>query len=185
MAVTPITAKTAFGQRTFVEHLQRVLGWDSVYAFNTETFGSNGTLGRSSEREVVLVRDFAAAIERLSPDLPASAREQATEKLTRTDIVRSVLQHNHEFYRFIRDGVPVDWRDSAGTMQYGRARVVDFREALNNRFLAVRELKIQGTTVPHYNRRADLVCFVNRLPLVFIELKAPCTGTFARGSTIT
>jgi type I restriction enzyme R subunit len=26
--------------------------------------------------------------------------------------------------------------------------------------------------VPHYNRRADLVCFVNGLPLVFIELKA-------------
>jgi type I restriction enzyme R subunit len=26
--------------------------------------------------------------------------------------------------------------------------------------------------VPHYNRRADVVCFVNGLPLVFIELKA-------------
>ena len=26
--------------------------------------------------------------------------------------------------------------------------------------------------MPHYNRRADLVCFVNGLPLVFIELKA-------------
>ena len=36
----------------------------------------------------------------------------------------------------------------------------------------MRELKIQGVRVPHYNRRADLVCFVNGLPLVFIELKA-------------
>jgi type I restriction enzyme, R subunit len=33
-------------------------------------------------------------------------------------------------------------------------------------------LRIQGVRVPHYNRRADLVCFVNGLPLVFIELKA-------------
>src|SRR5690242_17043843 len=41
-----------------------------------------------------------------------------------------------------------------------------------NRFLAVRELKIQGLRTPHYNRRADLVCFVNGLPVVFIELKA-------------
>ena len=49
---------------------------------------------------------------------------------------------------------------------------IDFRNAANNRFLAVRELKIQGVRVPHYNRRADLVCFVNGLPLVFIELKA-------------
>jgi len=56
--------------------------------------------------------------------------------------------------------------------------VIDFRNGLcpngkaNNRFLAVRELKLQGVRVPHYNRRADLICFVNGLPLVFIELKA-------------
>ena len=53
-----------------------------------------------------------------------------------------------------------------------RAQVIDFRNPTNNRFLAVRELKVQGVRVPHYNRRADLVCFVNGLPLVFIELKA-------------
>jgi type I restriction enzyme R subunit len=41
-----------------------------------------------------------------------------------------------------------------------------------NRFLAVRELKLTGRRTPNYNRRADLVCFVNGLPLVFIELKA-------------
>ena len=36
----------------------------------------------------------------------------------------------------------------------------------------MRELKITGLRTPNYNRRADLVCFVNGLPLVFIELKA-------------
>jgi type I restriction enzyme R subunit len=36
----------------------------------------------------------------------------------------------------------------------------------------VRELKLTGLRTPNYNRRADLVCFVNGLPLVFIELKA-------------
>ena len=41
-----------------------------------------------------------------------------------------------------------------------------------NRFLAVRELKLTGIRTPNYNRRADLICFVNGLPLVFIELKA-------------
>jgi type I restriction enzyme R subunit len=50
--------------------------------------------------------------------------------------------------------------------------VIDFSDVLNNRFLAVRELKITGLRTPNYNRRADLVCFVNGLPLVFIELKA-------------
>ncbi len=98
--------------------------------------------------------------------------EQAIEKLTRIDFARSLLQHNREFYGFIRDGVPVEWRDAAGETRHARAQVIDFRNIANNRFLAVRELKIQGVRVPHYNRRADLVCFVNGLPLVFIELKA-------------
>ena len=152
--------------------MEKALGWDSVYAYNTETFGPQGTLGRESERDVVLVRDLRAAIERLNPDLPVIAREQAIEKLTRVDYARSLVQHNREFYDWTRNGVPVDWRDENGETRYARAQVIDFRNAENNRFLAVRELKIQGVRVPHYNRRADLVCFVNGLPLVFIELKA-------------
>jgi type I restriction enzyme R subunit len=51
--------------------------------------------------------------------------------------------------------------------------VIDFDNAPgSNRFLAVRELKLTGLRTPNYNRRADLICFVNGLPLVFIELKA-------------
>jgi type I restriction enzyme, R subunit len=92
--------------------------------------------------------------------------------LTRVDFARSLIQHNREYYGFIRGGVPVEWRDAAGEARHAHAHVIDFRNVGNNRFLAVRELKIQGTRVPHYNRRADLICYVNGLPLVFIELKA-------------
>jgi type I restriction enzyme R subunit len=170
--ITDINSEDRLVQQTFAEHLEKVLGWESVYAYNAETFGPNGTLGRASEREVVLVRDLRAALARLNPDLPESAREQAIEKLTRIDFARSLLQHNREFYSFAREGVPVEWRDESGETRHARARVIDFSNAANNRFLAVRELKIQGVRVPHYNRRADLVCFINGLPLVFIELKA-------------
>jgi type I restriction enzyme, R subunit len=172
MAVTDINGEDRLVQRTFAEHLEKVLGWESVYAYNAETFGPQSTLGRASEREVVLVRDLREALARLNPDLPESAREQAIEKLTRIDFTRSLIQHNREFYGFIRGGVPVEWRDTRGEIRHARARVIDFRDAAHNRFLAVRELKVQGVRVPHYNRRADLVCFVNGLPLVFIELKA-------------
>jgi len=88
------------------------------------------------------------------------------------DFARSLVQHNREFYGFIRGGVPVEWRDPTGETRRAHARVIEFRAVDDNRFLAVRELKVQGVRVPHYNRRADLVCFVNGLPLVFIELKA-------------
>ena len=76
---------------------------------------------------MVLVRDVRAALERLNPDLPASAREQAIEKLERIDFARSLLQHNREFYGFIRGGVPVEWRDAAGETRHAHAQVIDFR----------------------------------------------------------
>ena len=170
--ITDINSEDRLVQQTFADHLRDRLGWESVYAYNAETFGPQGTLGRASERDVVLVRDLRAALARLNPDLPESAREQAIEKITRIDFARSLIQHNREFYGFIRGGVPVEWRDASGETRHAHAHVIDFRDAARNRFLAVRELKVQGVRVPHYNRRADLVCFVNGLPLVFIELKA-------------
>ena len=170
--ITNINSEDRLVQQTFADHLRDRLGWESVYAYNAEIFGPHGTLGRVSEREVVLVRDLRVALERLNPHLPESAREQAVEKITRIDFARSLIQHNREYYGFIRDGVPVEWRDTSGETRHAHARVIDFRNVTRNRFLAVRELKVQGVRVPHYNRRADLVCFVNGLPLVFIELKA-------------
>ncbi len=170
--ITDINSEDRLVQQTFAAHLEQALGWESVYAYNAETFGPQGTLGRATERDVVLVRDLRAALARLNPDLPESAREQAIEKLTRIDFARSLIQHNRECYSFIRGGVPVEWRDASGETRHAHAHVIDFRDATRNRFLAVRELKVQGVRVPHYNRRADLVCFVNGLPLVFIELKA-------------
>ena len=170
--ITDINSEDRLVQQTFAEYLHDALGWDSVYAWNQETFGPHGTLGRDSEREVVLVRDLRAALAQFNPYLPESARAQAVEKLIRVDFSRSLLQHNRESYGYIREGVPVEWRDARVETRHARAQVIDFRTAANNRFLAVRELKIQGVRVPYYNRRADLVCFVNGLPLVFIELKA-------------
>jgi type I restriction enzyme R subunit len=178
MAYTDINNEDRLVQATFADHLEKVLGWESVYAWNDETFGPDSTLGRADPREVVLTRDLRAAIARLNPQLPPAAVAEAVGTLTRHDFSRSLLQHNQEFYKFIRDGVPVSYRDPQGQLRHSQARVIDFQNGKgpdgkpNNRFVAVRELKITGLRAPSYNRRADLVCFVNGLPLVFIELKA-------------
>lgn len=170
--ITDINSEDRLVQQTFAGYLCDVLGWESVYAWNDETFGPNGTLGRSSECEVVLTRDLRSALQRFNPAIPHGAIEDAIQTLTRYEFSRSALQHNQEFSRYIRDGVPVSYRDDKGQVRQARARVLDFRNTANNRFLVVRELKVKGLRSPHYNRRADLVCFVNGLPLVFVELKA-------------
>ena len=178
MAFTDINSEDRLVQKTIAEHLRDKLGWESVYAWNEEVFGPDGTLGRADTREVVLTRDLRAALERLNPQLPPAAIVDAVQRMTRHDFSRSLLQHNQEFYKFIRDGVPVSYKDEQGKLRETRARVIDFKNGKgadgrpNNRFIAVRELKITGLRSPGYNRRADLVCFVNGLPLVFFELKA-------------
>ena len=173
MAVTPINSEDRLVQATFAEHLEHVLGWDSIYTWNEETFGTDGTLGRADTKEAVLTRDLRAALGRLNPDLPASAIDDAMRDLIVYDVSRSMVQHNRDLYRLLRGGVPVEYRDTQGHRKSARARVIDFDNAPgSNRFLAVRELQLTGIRTPNYNRRADLVCFVNGLPLVFIELKA-------------
>ena len=173
MAVTPINSEDRLVQATFAKHLEQTLGWDNIYAWNEETFGRNGTLGRADTKQAVLTRDLRAALERLNPDLPASAIDDAMRDLTVYDVSRSMVQHNRDFYRLLRGGVPVKYRDAQGRRKSVRARVIDFDNAPgSNRFLGVRELKLTGIRTPNYNRRADLVCFVNGLPLIFIELKA-------------
>ncbi|EXI66557.1 MAG: Type I restriction enzyme EcoR124II R protein [Candidatus Accumulibacter adjunctus] len=173
MAITSINGEDRLVQKTFADHLQKVLGWDIVYAWKAETFGPGGTLGRTDSREAVLTRDLRAALLRLNPGLPDAAIDDALRQLTAHDVSRSTVQHNRDFHRLLRGGVPVAYRDAAAHRKTARARVIDFANAPGaNRFLAVRELVLTGVRTPNYNRRADLICFVNGLPLVFIELKA-------------
>ena len=147
-------------------HLKHELGWESIYAWNKETFGPDGTLGRTDTKEAVLTRDLRAALKRLNPNLPASAINHAMRDLIVYDVSRSMVQHNHDFYGYLRGGVPVEYQDARGRWKSAHAKVIDFDNAPgSNRFLAVRELIAHRQThTPNYNRRADLVCFVNGLP---------------------
>src|SRR5215470_4117326 len=99
MAVTPINSEDRLVQATFAAYLRDKLGWESVYAWNEETFGPDGTLGRADTKEAVLTRDPRGALVRLNPDLPASAIDDALRTLTTQDFSRSMVQHNQDFTR--------------------------------------------------------------------------------------
>ena len=157
-------------QETTANYLRDHLGWDSVYAYNTETLGKEGTLGRSSETEVVLTRYLGEALMKLNPRLPTDAYQSAIRKITEATVSQSLLLTNRERYETLREGVVVEYRDAKGDLKKERLRVFDFDNPENNHFLAVRELWIKGVL---YRRRADVIGFVNGVPLVFIELKAP------------
>jgi type I restriction enzyme R subunit len=50
MAYTPINSEDRLVQKTFAKHLEYELGWESVYAWNDESFGPDGTLGRADTK---------------------------------------------------------------------------------------------------------------------------------------
>ncbi|MDM7852103.1 type I restriction endonuclease subunit R [Pseudochrobactrum kiredjianiae] len=156
-------------QQTMADYLAAEHGWRVVMTWNKEIFGPEGTLGRKSDKDVVLTRYLSEALLRLNPGLPEDAYVQALREVTDIFGSQSLLHINQDKYALIRDGVRVKFRQN-GEQRTERLRVFDFDNAENNDFLAVRELWVRGYA---HRRRADIVGFVNGLPLMFCELKRP------------
>lgn len=155
-------------QAPTAEFLEKNLKWTSVFAHDEEDFGPDSLLGRASDREVVLSREVDAALRRINKGLPEEAYREALAQVVLEDVTKTLVQMNEEKYKLLRDGVPVKYRDATGVLVDKRLKLIDFDDATNNRYIAVRELWVRGRL---WLRRPDIIGFVNGLPLVFIELK--------------
>src|SRR6266487_1398130 len=144
------------------------LGYETANTFH-EKLGKNGTLGRETYNEVVLVRQLRVALQRLNPDLPQDAIELAIEELTRDRSALSPANANREVYQLLKQGIPIRIIASEDTQLIEAVRVIDWSNPTNNDFFLSSQFWISGEM---YRRRADLVGFVNGLPLIFVELKA-------------
>jgi len=85
-------------QQTTAEYLHDKLGWDVVYAYNEETFGVYGTLGRKKDSELVLTRYLKAALVKFNPDLPQQSYEDAVRQIVEYPATQSMLQINQDKY---------------------------------------------------------------------------------------
>ena len=155
-------------QRSAAEFLEKELGWTSVYAFDKEVLGADGTLGRTSYHEVLLTFHFRKALKALNPWLTDKQLAEATERMTEHMSSQTLMQINEQKYQLIREGIPVTRVKPNGETEVMRAKVIDFQSPEKNEFLCVRELWVYGSL---YRRRADIVGFVNGIPLLFMELK--------------
>ena len=145
------------------------LGWQVVTAWQNESFGEDGLLGRDNKSEVILSRYLLQALEKLNPNLPKTAYEQAIEQISQKVADKTLGRINKEKNDLLKNGVPVSFTNDKGELVKKKLKVFNFKEYTDNHFMAVRQLEVVGEL---YNRRPDVVGFVNGIPLVFFELKA-------------
>jgi len=146
------------------------LGWQTICTLE-ETYGVDGTLGRETKGEVVLVARLRAVLCKFNPTLPPEAISNAIDELVRDRSAMSLEAANREVYRLLKEGIPVSVLDREhGGQKTERLRVVDWEHPENNDFLLVSQFSVTGSL---YTCRPDLVGFVNGLPWVVIELKKP------------
>ena len=142
------------------------MGW--AIAYGPDLLPDKGTGERTGYDETILPFRLRDALDRLNPELPSSAIDDAVRKLTRHEGA-SLESRNRNFHRMLVNGVTVEFLQDAN-VRGAQVRVVDFENPSENDWLAVNQLTVLENK---HERRPDIVLFVNGLPLAVIELKNP------------
>ena len=145
------------------------LGWNYKNCFDEFKTGKSD-LGRDTMSDVVLVSKLKPALQKLNPNLTSEVIDLAIEELTKDRSSMSLISANKEIYKTLKDGVKVILSANGdGEEKIEKVKVIDWDSPDNNDYFLTSQFWITGEM---YKRRADLIGFVNGLPLIFIELKA-------------
>lgn len=127
------------------------------------------TSERKEMNEVVLNNQLKASLKKLNPNASRGAIALTIEELTKSRAQLEIEQANKEVYDLIKNGVKVEILTNDEGHDLETVKIIDFENPDNNHFHLASQYWIAGDM---YKRRADLIGFVNGLPLLFIELKA-------------
>ncbi len=122
---------------------------------------------RARYGDVVLVGRLRGAMRRLNPGVPAAAIEEAVRKTLALD-APTLITANRKFHDLLINGVGVEVARGDGSTAGETVWLVDFHHPERNDWLAVNQFTVVENG---HHRRADLVLFVNGLPLVVLEVK--------------
>ena len=143
------------------------LGWQTAYG--PDIAPDTPDAERGDFTQVVLEERLRDALFNLNYGLQASELETGLRTLINPD-GPTLETRNRAFHHTLTRGVTVPVRRDDGTMSGEPATVVDFENPDNNDWLAVNQFTVREN---QSTRRADIVLFLNGLPLGVIELKNP------------
>ena len=149
-----------FFERTLIERLVEKHGYKFLH-------GPDVARSTNEYRDVFLPGIFSSALARINKELPSAAIQEAILKLSNIE-GGSLEQRNETFTDYLQSGVEVRYFDGKEERD-DIVRLLDFDEPENNTFHVVN----QWTFVEYSEKRPDVICFVNGMPLVVFELKSP------------
>jgi type I restriction enzyme R subunit len=122
---------------------------------------------RTDYKQVFLPDRVETKLEDLNPQIPAEGIAEAIRKL-RLVSHPTLVENNRAFHKLLVEGVDVEFRNQAGEIVHDKVWLIDFANPEANEFLAVNQFTVEEG---HFNRRADVVVFLNGIPLAVMELK--------------
>lgn len=135
-----------------------------------EKIGPDGLFPeRESYSEVILRKRLLDAVSTLNPHLPLHALEDAIKKLMQHEFP-VLLDENRRIHKLLTEGIDVEYEGADGAVTASKVNIIDFDNPDNNDWLVVSQFVVING---QYNRRPDVVIFLNGLPIAVIELKAP------------
>ncbi|WP_353165272.1 type I restriction endonuclease subunit R [Acinetobacter sp.] len=139
------------------------LGYTYVYGPDIE---SKSIHPLRSYKQVILETKVLASLQRLNPQL---SEDKCIEALKQINNLQSqeMLSNNQAFHRLLTEGIKLEI-SKHGNTQGELAWLIDFNDPTNNEFLVVNQVTIRED---RWERRPDLILYVNGLPLIVIELK--------------
>lgn len=151
------------------------LGWNTIHG--PDIAPDTPDAERDSYSDVILKDRLRTALSQINPAVPAVGIDEAVKKLLVTDSP-DLLVNNRNFHRLLTDGVDVEVpsSDEYGGTRHLKVWLVDIETIENNDWLALNQLTVIEKSVAgqsEVNRRADVVLYLNGLPIAVLELKNP------------
>ena len=135
-----------------------------------ENMGYTHVYGPDYDRDLTdpLMEDqLKSSLEMINPQLPSQAISETIFKIKNYE-AGSLLSKNEVFMDYLQNGVDIEYQEN-GEQRAALVKLVDYENVARNSFIVAN----QWTFKEYETRRADIVIFLNGMPVVLMELKSP------------
>ena len=149
-------------EQTLIELFSERLGYDYLNGYEIQSTFTDKDYYCPVYRERLMIM-----LHQLNKALPQGALDEAERKLLHIE-AGNMVQNNELFMDYLQHGIEVTFHDG-NELKNDIVYLADYKDISKNDLLLVN----QWTFVEKSKKRADLVLFLNGLPVVLMELKSP------------